>query len=105
MVRLVQEHGAPEYPCSDNGSEFIARVVQRWLKEQKVKTICIDPDSPWQTGFEESFHGRIRDECLNREQLWTLTEARVVVENFRKHHNQERPHGGLGHASPAEYAA
>ena len=105
LQKAIAEHGAPEYIRSDNGSEFIARIVQRWLKEQRIKTIYIDPGSPWQNGFVESFHGRFRDECLNREQLWTLSEARVVVEDFRRDYNQQRPHSKLGYASPAEYAA
>jgi len=105
LQKAIEEQGAPQYIRSDNGSEFIARMVQRWLKEQQIKTIYIEPGSPWQNGFVESFHGRFRDECLNREQLWTLTEARVVVEDFRQDYNQQRPHSRLGYASPAEYAA
>jgi len=66
---------------SDNWPEFIAKGVQRWLASNHIKTIYIDPGSLWQNGFVESFHGRFRDECLNREQLWTLTEARVVIED------------------------
>ena len=100
----IAQHGAPEYVRSDNGSEFIARIVQRWLKENGIKTIYIEPGSPWQNGFVESFHGRFRDECLNREQLWTLTEARVVIENDRRDYNEERPHSRLGYESPAQYA-
>ncbi len=69
LERAIREHGAPDYLRSDNGLEFIAREVQRWLAEKKIKTIYIDPGSPWQNGFVESFHGRFRDECLNREQL------------------------------------
>ena len=105
LQKAIEEQGAPQYIRSDNGSEFIAKIVQCWLKEKKIKTIYIDPGSPWQNGFVESFHGRFRDECLNREQLWTLTEARVVVEDFRQDYNQQRPHSKLGYASPAEYAA
>jgi putative transposase len=109
VVNLVKgaiaQHGAPEYIRSDNGSEFIAKELQRWLAENKIKTIYIEPGSPWQNGFVESFHGRFRDECLNREQLWTLTEARVVIEDFRNQYNQKRPHSRLGYQSPARYAA
>jgi len=105
MGKAIQEHGAPEYLRSDNGSEFIAKEVQRWLKANRIKTIYIDPGSPWQNGFVESFHGRFRDECLNREQLWTLTEARVVIEDYRRHYNQFRPHSKLGYLSPARFAA
>ena len=109
VIELVSEaialHGAPEYIRSDNGSEFIAKKLQRWLAEQKIRTIYIEPGSPWQNGFVESFHGRFRDECLNREQLWTLTEARVVIEDYRNRYNQKRPHSKLGYQSPACFAA
>ena len=90
---------------SDNGSEFIANELQAWLAREKIKTIYIEPASPWQNGFVESFHGRFRDECLNREQLWTLTEARVVIEDFRLDYNTRRPHSRLGYRSPVNYAA
>lgn len=105
LQTAIAEHGAPEYLRSDNGPEFIARIVQQWLRENRIQTIYIEPGSPWQNGFVESFHGRLRDECLNREQLWTLTEARVVVGDYRREYNQIRPHSGLGYESPAAYAA
>ena len=105
LQQAIEKHGAPEYLRSDNGSEFIAKIVQQWLKEQQIKTIYIDPGSPWQNGFVESFHGRFRDECLNREQLWTLTEARIVVGDYRQQYNQVRPHSRLGYESPAVFAA
>lgn len=108
VIRLVKEavkkHGAPEFIRSDNGSEFIAKELQAWLAQENIRTIYIEPGSPWQNGFVESFHGRFRDECLNREQLWTLTEARVVIEDFRVDYNQRRPHGGLGYRTPHECA-
>jgi putative transposase len=75
LGKAIKEPGAPQYLRSDNGSEFIAKEVQRWLAQNQIKTIYIEPASPWQNGFVESFHGRFRDECLNRGQLWTLTEA------------------------------
>lgn len=68
-------------------------------------TIYIEPASPWKNGFVESFHGRFSDECLNREQLWTLTEARVVIEDFRRDYNHDRPHSKLGYQSPVPFAA
>jgi transposase InsO family protein len=105
LQKAVAQHGAPEYLRSDNGSEFIAKIVQRWLRANRIKTIYIEPGSPWQNGFVESFHGRFRDECLNREQLWTLTEARVVVGDFRQKYNHVRPHSRLGYESPAVFAA
>lgn len=104
LERAIAEHGAPEHLRSDNGPEFIAQAVQRWLRQQQIKTIYIDPGSPWQNGFVESFHGRFRDECLDREQLWTLTEARVVVEDYRCEYNHRRPHSRLGYRSPKQFA-
>jgi putative transposase len=105
LQKAIEQHGAPEYLRSDNGSEFIARIVQGWLAEHHIKTIYIEPASPWQNGFVESFHGRFRDECLNREQLWTLTEARVVVGDYRYQYNRLRPHSRLGYLSPERFAA
>jgi transposase InsO family protein len=105
LQQAIAQHGAPEYLRSDNGSEFIAKIVQQWLKEQRIKTIYIEPASPWQNGFVESFHGRFRDECLNREEFWTLTEARVVVGDYRRQYNEVRPHSRLGYESPAAFAA
>ena len=105
LERASKAHGAPAFLRSDNGPEFIAKEVQHRLAQNQVKTLHIDPGSPWQNGFVESFHGRFRDECLNREQLWTLTEARVVIEDFRCHYNERRPHGKLGYQSPARFAA
>ena len=105
LQHAIQQHGVPEYLRSDNGSEFIAEIVQRWLKENHIKTIYIEAGSPWQNGFVESFHGRFRDECLNREQLWTLTEARVVVGDYCRQYNQVRPHSRLRYESPAAFAA
>lgn len=105
VKQAITQHGAPEFIRSDNGSEFIAHELQQWLAAEKIKTIYIEPASPWQNGFVESFHGRFRDECLNREQLWTLTEARVVIEDFRIDYNTRRPHSRLGYRSPVNYAA
>src|SRR5262245_29212556 len=101
LQRAIEAHGAPEYLRSDNGSEFTAKIVQQWLADHEIKTIYIEPGRPWQNGFVESFHGRFRDECLNREQLWTLTEARVVIEDFRRKYNQARTHSRLRYESPA----
>jgi transposase InsO family protein len=105
LHKAIQEHGAPEYLRSDNGPEFIATSVQRWLADQHIRTIYIDPGSPWQNGFVESFHGRFRDECLNREQLWSLSEARVVVEDYRRQYKTQRPHSRLRYQCPAGFAA
>ena len=104
VKQAIVQHGAPEFIRSDNGSEFIAHQLQAWLAAEKNKTTYIEPASPWQNGFVESFHGRFRDECLNREQLWTLTEARVIIEDFRINYNTRRPHSRLGYRSPVNYA-
>ena len=102
MSRAIQQHGAPAFLRSDNGSEFIAKTVQKWLSENRIKTIYIEPGSPWQNGYVESFHGRLRDECLNREQFWTLTEARVVIEDYRRVPSEaSSPSRRLGHTIPS----
>ncbi len=94
----------PEYNRSDNGPEFIARVIQRWLKESRIKTIYIEPGCPCQNGYAESFNGRFRRECLNRELIYTFSEGRVVFEDWRCYYNTERPHRSLGLQTPAQFA-
>jgi putative transposase len=103
VKEAVREHGAPDHLRSDNGSEFIARIVQDWFREHGIKTIYIEPGSPWQNGWIESFHARMRDECLNRELLLNLREARVVIEDFRIDYNENRPHSRLGYLSPNQW--
>ena len=93
-------YAIPEHIRSDNGTEFIAQKIQQWLRENQIKTRYIDPGSPWQIGYIESFHSRFRDECLNREWLLSLPEVRVVIEDWRQHYNTERPHSQLGYLSP-----
>lgn len=105
LQKATEQQGAPEYLRSDNGSEFISKIVQQWLADNQIKTIYIEPGSSWQNGFVESFHGRFRDECLTREQMWTLTEARVVIRDYQAEYNQLRPHSRLGYLSPARFAA
>ncbi len=95
--------GVPEHIRSDNGSEFIARTIQQGLKGHQIKTLYIDPGSPWQNGYIESFHSRFRDECLNREWLLNLREARIVIEDWRQHYNKKRPHSRLGYISPKKF--
>ena len=77
--------------------------MQKWLKDNEIKTLYIDPGSPWQNGYIESFHSRFRDECLDREVLLNLREARVVIEDWRQHYNRERPHSRLGYRSPEAF--
>ena len=85
------QFGVPGYIRSDNGPEFIATKVQQWLSDNRIKTIYIDLGSPWKNGYIESFHSRFRDECLRRELLLNLPEARVVITDWRQHYNEEDP--------------
>ena len=103
LSEAIEEEGAPSYIRSDNGSEFIAHQVQQWLSDKKIKAIYIDPGSPWQNGFIESFHNRLRDECLNREVLLSVAEAQMVIEQWRQTYNHEHPHSRLGFKSPQEF--
>ena len=93
--------GAPEYVRSDNGPEFAAKAVQEWIAAVGAKTAYIAPGSPWENGFIESFNARLRDELLDGEIFYTLQEAKVVVESWRRHYNAVRPHGSLGYRPPA----
>jgi putative transposase len=102
MERLVAERGAPDHIRSDNGSEFIARILQQWLAQRGIKTLYIEPGNPWQNGHVESFNGSLRDECLDREVMLSVAEARVLIEDYRRHYNEERPHGGIGYRTPAQ---
>ena len=102
MEELVAQRGVPSHVRSDNGSEFVARTLQSWLAERQVKTLYIEPGSPWQNGHVESFHGSLRDECLDRELMLSVAEARVIIEDYRRHYNEERPHGGLGYRTPRQ---
>jgi len=104
MGTLIDANGAPEHIRSDNGSEFIEKNLRQWLATEGIKTLYIDPGSPWQNGFIESFNSRLRDECLNREVFYTLTEARVVIEDWRWKYNHIRPHRSLGYITPIQFA-
>jgi transposase InsO family protein len=104
IERAMAQHGVPEHIRSDNGSEFIAYAIQDWLRDKKVKTIYIRPGSPWENPYIESFHDKLRDELLNRELFGNLVEARVIIEQWRKEYNQERPHSSLGYQTPREFA-
>lgn len=101
LARLMLRHGIPGYIRSDNGPEFIAKAVREWLGRLEVGTLFIEPGSPWENGYIESFNGKLRDELLNGEIFYTLREARVLIEIWRKHYNQIRPHSSLGYRPPA----
>jgi transposase InsO family protein len=104
LRRLFRLHGEPEYIRSDNGPEFIATAVKDWLARTGVKTLYIEPGSPWQNAYSESFNSRLEDELLSREVFTSLTEARTLVEQYRISYNQERPHSSLGYRTPVEFA-
>jgi len=98
---LFVRRGVPDYIRSDNGPEFAAIRVREWLGRVGVKTLFIEPGSPWENGFIESFNGKLRDELLNREIFDTLLEAKVLTERWRQDYNTVRPHSSLGYRPPA----
>ncbi len=100
----MERYGVPAHIRSDNGPEFIAYAIADWLSIKKVKAIYITPGSPWENGFVESFHDKLRDEFLNREVFGTLLEAKVLAEQHRIEYNQDRPHSSLGYKTPNEAA-
>ena len=101
---LFMVRGAPKFIRSDNGPEFIAKVICRWLKDNGCQTIFINPGSPWENGYIESFIDKLRDECLNREIFRNGKEAQAIVEGWRQEYNNYRPHSSLGYLTPAEFA-
>ena len=104
LSKLFMLRGIPEYIRSDNGPEFTAKAVRNWLNRLGVNTLYIEPGSPWENGYIESFNGKLRDELLNREIFTTLLEAKVLIENWRKEYNQIRPHSALRYRPPAPEA-
>ena len=104
LAELFVLHGPPEHIRSDNGPEFTAKVVRKWLGTVGVKTLFITPESPWENGYNESFNGTLGDEVLKREIFYTLEEARFIIEQWRQEYNQIRPHSSLGYSSPAPEA-
>jgi putative transposase len=100
LFRLFVFRSIPEYLRSDNGPEFTARSIRKWLKRLEVKTLFIEPGSPWENGYIESFNGKMRDELLDREIFTTLQEARVLIEYWRREYNQIRPHSAKNYRPP-----
>ena len=105
LVRVVERRGAPSHVRSDNGPEFIAEAIRRWLEQDGIEALYIKPGAPWENGYAESFHSRLRDELLNGEEFDGLTEARVLAEDWQRDYNERRPHSALGYQTPSEYAA
>ncbi len=99
---LMHQYGAPCFLRSDNGPEFIAKALKTWLQRRGVQTAYIDAGKPWQNGTNESFNGKIRDECLNLEWFRHRLEARIVIAPWRQQYNEQRPHSSLGYQTPAQ---
>lgn len=104
LSTLFITRGIPEHIRSDNGSEFTAKAVREWLESLGVRTLFIEPGSPWENGYIESFNGKLRDELLNGEIFTTLLEAKVLIESWRREYNEIRPHSALGYRPPAPSA-
>jgi len=104
LAKLFIRRGTPGNIRSDNGPEFTAKAVREWLKKLEIKTLFIEPGCPWENGYNESFNGKLRDELLDREIFYTLKEAKVLVELWRKEYNTIRPHSSLGYKPPAPEA-
>jgi transposase InsO family protein len=105
LNELIQIRGVPKHIRSDNGPEFIAEAIRSWLATSGSKSLYIEPGSPWQNGYAESFHARLRDELLNAEIFTTVAEARALATSWRLDYNHRRPHSSLGYRTPAEFAA
>ena len=104
LFKLFIFRGTPEYIRSDNGPEFTAKVVRNWLSRLGVKTLFIEPGSPWENGYIESFNGKVRDELLNREIFTTLEEAKVLLEQWKREYNHIRPHSAKNYQPPVPEA-
>lgn len=105
LDRLAAQRGAPGHIRMDNGPELVAWALRDWCRLRGTGTVYIEPGSPWETPWIESFNGRLRDECLNINEFGSLTEARVIIEDWRNEYNTWRPHSSLGNLTPTEYAA
>jgi len=103
LARLISNHGAPAYLRSDSGPEFVSHAVLKWLTDNRIDTAIIDPGKPWQNGTNESFNGKFRDECLSVEWFRNRTEARIIIEAWRRHYNAVRPHMSLNYLTPLEF--
>lgn len=103
LNELVSVHGAPRHLRSDNGPEFVSRALLRWTKDAGVDMALNDPGKPWQNGSDESFNGKLRDECLSLEWFRNRFEAKAVIETWRTHYNEDRPHSSLGYRTPMQF--
>lgn len=101
LADLFISKGQPDFIRSDNGPEFTATILRGWLERLHTDTLFIEPGSPWENGYNESFNGKLRDELLNCEIFYTLKEAKILIEQWRQHYNTVRPHSSLGYKPPA----
>jgi putative transposase len=101
LADLFLKHGIPKHIRSDNGPEFIAKKLKEWFFKLEVQPLYIEPGSPWENGYIESFNGKMRYELLNGEIFFSLLEAQVIIERWRQHYNTKRPHSSLGYKPPA----
>ena len=105
LTQLLSVHGAPRYLRSDNGPEFVAAAILRWLADAQIDTALIDPGKPWQNATDESFNGKFRDEFLSLQWFRNRVDAKVGIEQWRRHYNDVRPHSSLGYLTPLEFKA
>ncbi len=105
ISEAMKRQGAPRHIRSDNGPEFIAKAIRRWLERANVETLYVAPGSPWQNGYAESFHARLRDELLEQELFESVQDAKLLSRRWSWEYNHQRPHSALGYRTPAEYAA
>ncbi|SDV50658.1 putative transposase [Chitinasiproducens palmae] len=103
LSRLISVHGAPRYMRSDNGPEFVSTALLKWAVSEGIETVLIDPGKPWQNGANESFNGKFRDECLAMEWFRNRIEAKIVIEDWRAHYNDVRPHSSLQYLTPTAF--
>jgi putative transposase len=104
LAEAIGRRGAPVHIRSDNGPEFIAQEIQRWMGNCEVDMLYVEPGSPWENGYAESFNSKVRDELLNVEEFGSLLEARVLAKIWRQRYDHERPHSSLHYQTPAEFA-
>ncbi len=103
LAKLVSVHGAPKVLRSDHGPEFVSKAVLKWLSRENIDTAFIEPGKPWQNGSNESFNGKFRDECLSMEWFKNRIDAKMVIDSWRRHYNEVRPHSSLGNLTPHEF--
>jgi putative transposase len=103
LSKLMRIHGMPRYLRSDNGPEFVSKALIEWATKESLQLALIDPGKPWQNGTNESFNGKFRDECLSMEWFRNRLEAKVVIEDWRTHYNDVRPHSSLDYKTPSEF--